>query len=52
MISKLEWLLRNRKNDSCVVSNMVSPRKNVELSLNKCSDKTKLRASAYDGMIR
>lgn len=52
-MTKLEGLLRNRKADSCKTSRFVEHKeKTIELSLSKVSDKTKLRASAYDGMIR
>ena len=51
-ITRLELLRRNNKVDACSVSNLVSPRRDDKLSLNKCSENTKFRSSAFDWMIR
>lgn len=51
-ITRLELLRKNKKVSACSVSNLVTPRKDDKLSLDKCSKNTKFRSSAFDYMIR
>ena len=50
-MAKKEPAIKNRKVKACNVANLIDPKRDLNLSLNKCSEKTKFRSSLFDMLV-
>ncbi len=50
-MSKRQPAIKTQQVRSCNVSNLITPKKDLKLSLHKCSNKTKIRDSSFDILL-